>query len=341
MKRLLNTLYVTTDGAYLARQRETVLVRVEHETRLQIPIHVLDGIIAFGHVSASPGLMELCGDKGVALSFFSTTGRFMARVEGPVSGNVLLRRTQFRAADNPDRTSALARSFLIGKIANARSVLRRSIRDRADEDFPDIQFASIRIARLLRRLQAIHPLEELRGIEGEAARLYFSVFDQLIIRDEGFTFEGRSKRPPLDKVNAMLSFVYSLLAHDAASALEGVGLDPAVGFLHRDRPGRPSLALDLLEEFRPTLGDRLVLTLINRGQVHPEGFKIGETGAVWMNDKTRKTVITAYQQRKKDEVTHYFLDEKVPVGHLMHIQARLLARHLRGDLDAYPPFFWK
>ena len=341
MKKLLNTLYVSTEGAYLGRQRETILVRVEHETRLQLPATTLEGVVTFGNVSCSPFMMQLCAEKGVGLTFLSRNGRFIARAEGPLSGNVLLRRTQYRKADDLSAAASIARSFVAGKVSNARAVLRRTIRDARGEASEELARASNRLAMLLRQLSSHHDLDALRGIEGEAASRYFGVFQDLIREPEAFSFARRSKRPPMDRVNAMLSFVYSLLGHDAASALAAVGLDPAVGFLHRDRPGRESLALDLMEEFRPVLGDRLVLSLINRKQVSPGGFNQTESGAVWMDDKTRKALITAYQKRKRDELTHPFLGETAPVGLLMHLQAKLLARHLRGDLDAYPPFFWK
>lgn len=266
MKRLLNTLYVTTQGAYLSREGETVLVRADQETRLRVPIHTLGSIICFGQVSASPPLMELCGEAGVTLSFLSEQGKFLARLHGPVSGNVLLRREQYRRADDEASSSAIARAVLIAKIANCRTVLMRSARERNDnESSGPILSASGHLSRILKGLERETSLDALRGMEGEAARIYFSVFDHLVLaQKKDFYFTERSRRPPLDNLNALLSFIYTLLAHDVASALEGVGLDPAVGFLHRDRPGRPGLALDIMEELRPILADRLALSLVNR-----------------------------------------------------------------------------
>lgn len=343
MRHLLNTLYVTTQGAYVARDGETVLVRVEQQDRLRVPIHTLGGIVCFGQVSCSPPLMGLCGERGVAISFLTEHGKFLARVQGPVSGNVLLRREQYRRADLEDRSAEVARMAVTGKVANARAVLLRAVRERPGTDGAgDLGAAAGRLAGILGDLRSNPTLERTRGLEGDAAHAYFSAFDHLIaVQKQGFYFRARSRRPPLDNLNALLSFVYTLLVHDAAAALETVGLDPAVGFLHRDRPGRPSLALDLMEEFRPVLADRLVLTLINRQQVTPEGFRTTESGGVLMNDATRKAVLLAYQKRKQEEITHPFLEEKMEVGLLPYVQALLLARFLRGDLDAYPPFLWK
>jgi CRISPR-associated protein Cas1 len=343
MKRLLNTLYVTVQGAYLSREGETVLVRVEHETKLQVPIHTLGGIVCFGQVSCSPPLMELCGEAGIALSFLSEQGKFRARLHGPVSGNVLLRRSQYRRADSEDESAAIARSFLIAKMANCRTVLLRAARENADDKGCEaLLSAALGLGRILKGLERRLSLDAMRGAEGEAARIYFGVFDRLILaQKDDFYFTERSRRPPLDNINALLSFIYTLLVHDAASALEGVGLDPAVGFLHRDRPGRPGLALDMMEEFRPYLADRLALSLVNRQQVKGKGFRKTETGAVMMDDATRKEVLVAYQKRKQEELEHPFLGEKAAVGILLHCQAMLLARYLRGDLDGYPPFIWK
>ncbi len=341
MRRLLNTLYVTNPNAYLARDGETVHVRVEQVTKLKAPIHTLSGIVCFGHILCSPSCMELCARNGVTLSFLTEHGRFMARVHGPVSGNVLLRRAQYRAAEDPDRRADLARGFVLGKVANARTVLQRSNRDRETPD-PDLTDAVDRLADALSGLQRDATLDSLRGQEGDAARTYFAVFDKLItVQRDAFWFHERNRRPPLDNVNALLSFLYTLATHDVSSALEGVGLDPAVGFLHADRPGRPSLALDMVEEFRPYVADRLALTLINREQVRAKGFVQTETGGVTMDDDTRKEVLVAYQKRKQEEIRHPFLDERIPIGLLPHVQALLLARRLRGELDAYPPFLWK
>jgi CRISPR-associated protein Cas1 len=342
MKQLLNTLYVTTQNAYLARENETVVVRVEHETRLRVPIHTLGGIVCFGLVSCSPPLMELCGERNVAISFLSERGRFYARVQGPVSGNVLLRREQYRRADDLEASAEIARAVVAAKVANCRTVLLRGVRDHPDANSAALGAAADTLARILNALREPMPLDAVRGREGEAARLYFSVWDHLITaQKEDFFFHDRNRRPPLDNVNALLSFLYTLLTHDMAAALEAVGLDPAVGFLHRDRPGRPGLALDMIEELRPGLADRLVLSLVNRQQVKGKGFVKSESGGVVMDDATRKEVLVAYQNRKQEEIQHPFLGEKIAIGLLPHAQALLMARHLRGDLDGYPPFFWK
>ncbi len=343
MKRHLNTLYVTTQGAYLFKEGETVAVKVEDETRLQLPLHTLNGIVCFGRVSCSPYLMGACADRDVAISFLTENGRFLARVQGPVAGNVLLRREQYRRADNDGASAAVTWALLTGKLANSRTVLQRALRDHGDKIAAEpVEKAAVHLAALLKGLNPQTPLNVLRGVEGDAARTYFGVFDHLITtgKDE-FRFCGRNRRPPLDKVNCLLSFIYTLLMHDVRSALECVGLDSAVGFLHRDRPGRPGLALDLMEEFRSFIADRLALSLINLGQVAAKGFRSIDTGAVLMDDDTRKKVLMAYQKRRQDEILHPFLNERMPVGLLFHTQALLMARFLRGDLDGYPPFVWK
>jgi CRISPR-associated protein Cas1 len=343
MKRHLNTLYVTTQGAYLFKEGETVAVKVENETRLQLPLHTLDGIVCFGRVSCSPYLMGACADRDVAISFLTENGRFLARVQGPVAGNVLLRREQYRRADNDSTSAAVTCALLTGKLANSRTVLQRALRDHRSKIAVDpVEKAARHLSALLKGLNPQTALNVLRGIEGDAARTYFGVFDHLITNSkEAFRFNGRNRRPPLDRVNCLLSFIYTLLLHDVRSALECVGLDPAVGFLHRDRPGRPGMALDLMEEFRSYIADRLALSLINLGQVAAKGFRILDTGAVLMGDDTRKKVLVAYQKRKQDEILHPFLNERMPVGLLFHTQALLMARFLRGDLDGYPPFVWK
>lgn len=340
MKQLLNTLYVTTQGAYLSKDGETVVVRIEHENKLRLPIHTLSGIVCFGQVSCSPPLMGFCAENDVALSYLSEHGAFLARVQGPVNGNVLLRRQQYRLADAAEASTALARTMVQAKLANCRTVLLRAIREYGEN--PCIADAAGRLARNIQMLDAASSIDEARGIEGDGARNYFSVFDHLITTaKEDFFFHERSRRPPLDNVNALLSFLYTLLVHDIVGALEAVGLDPAVGFLHRDRPGRPGLALDLMEELRPVLADRLALSLINRRQVHEDGFEKAEAGGVTMDAPTRKDVLLAWQKRKQEEIQHPFLGERIAFGLLPHAQALLLARHLRGDLDAYPAFFWR
>ena len=343
MKQHLNTLFITTEGAYLAKDGQAIVVRVERQTRLRVPLHNLDGVVCFGRVGLSPGLMAACAESGVTISLLSPYGRFRAAVVGFSPGNVLLRRQQYRAADDPQSACCVARNVVAGKIANARSVLLRALRDAPkSEAMGPVSSAAKRMAGQLEEARGAGSLDRLRGFEGEAAAAYFGVFGRLIrVEAEAFRFSGRVRRPPTDRVNALLSFLYSILMHDARSACESVGLDAAVGFLHRDRPGRPGLALDLMEELRPFLVDRLVLSLVNRRQVKGSGFQITASGAVTMDDKTRKQVLVAYQKRKQDTIQHPFLGEKTSVGLLVHLQARLLARHLRGDLDAYPPFIWR
>lgn len=343
MKRLLNTLYVTTQGSYLHREGETVEVTQDGEIKLRVPIHTLQGIVCFGQVSMSPPLMGLCAERRVMVSFLSRNGRFLARVEGPVSGNVLLRREQYRRADNPELAGEVARSLVTAKVNNCRVVLQRALREHPDlEGAQNLSSSINHLSEILKSLEKVPALDSIRGLEGEAASNYFSVFNNLIFaQNEDFSFNERNRRPPLDNINAMLSFLYTLLSHDATSALETVGLDPAVGFLHRDRPGRPGLALDIMEEFRPYLVDRLALSLINLKQINGKGFTKTETGAVKMDDKTRKEVIVAYQNRKLEEITHPFLGEKIAVGLLPYAQALLLARYLRGDIDTYAPFLWR
>jgi CRISPR-associated protein Cas1 len=343
MKRHLNTLYVTTPGAYLAKDGEAVAVRVDDEVRLRVPVHTLGGIVCFGAIGASPYLLGFCAERGVGVSFLSERGRFLAKLEGPVSGNVLLRREQYRQADAEGAAVAVAGPMVAAKVANSRTVLLRAARDRpAAAGAPRLLAAARALGSCLPALEAGGTLDGLRGLEGNAARIYFEVFDALIAQQkDAFSFRKRSRRPPRDRVNALLSFLYALLRHDAESALAAVGLDPAVGFLHRDRPGRPGLALDLMEELRAFLADRLALSLINLKQVRPEGFSFDEAGGVAMDDDTRKAVLVAYQVRKQEEIVHPFLGEKTTVGLLAHLQAALLARYLRGDLDGYPPFLWK
>lgn len=344
MKKHLNTLFVTTQGAYLNKEGETVVVSVKREKKLQLPIHTLGGIVCFGQVSCSPFLMGFCAEQNVSISFLTEYGRYLAKVQGPVSGNVLLRREQYRQADAPETSARIARALIIGKITNSRTVLQRAIRDHGDRmDVDAVQKAADELVGLLKSLRdETMSLDSIRGMEGRAGHVYFSVFDQLITaQKEDFQFRGRNRRPPLDHVNALLSFFYTLLCHDISAALETVGLDPAVGFFHQDRPGRPSLALDMMEEFRPFLVDRLVLSLINRSQVVKKGFQKSESGAIRMSDETRKTVLTVYQNRKQEESNHPFLGEKMPLGLFFFTQALLMARYLRGDLDGYPPVIIK
>ncbi|WP_339138103.1 MAG: type I-C CRISPR-associated endonuclease Cas1c [Candidatus Electrothrix sp. GW3-4] len=341
MKKHLNTLFVTTQGAYLAKEGETVAVRVEKKVRLRLPVHTLNGVVCFGNVGCSPFLLGFCAERDVTISFLTEHGRFLARVQGPVSGNVLLRREQYRRADDPTFSALMARAFINGKVANCRYLLNRTLRDHADKiDTNAMNKAVNHLTGLLKSLGRDLPLDKVRGTEGDAAHIYFSAFDHLIIHHkEDFFFRQRSRRPPLDLVNCLLSFLYTLVMHDVRSALECTGLDPAVGFLHRDRPGRSGLALDMMEEFRP-MADRIALSLINRGQLQAKDFVVSASGGVRMKDKARKTLLTTYQERKQDVLQHPFLEEKMPLGLFFHTQALLLARFLRGDLDGYPPVIW-
>ncbi len=341
MTVLLNTLYITTPEAYLRLEGETVCVMIEKEKRLQVPMHHLGAIVCFGDVMLSPALLGRCMQEGRSVVWLERGGRFLARVEGPVNGNILLRQAQYRAADDSDKTVELARAFLAGKLRNSRNVLLRGARDNQD----DIERATLvrnarLIARHLQKLPHAFNLDSLRGEEGNAARIYFQSMQYLIrqpVRDD-FAFDVRSRRPPLDPMNAILSFLYAVLLHDCRSALETVGLDCQLGFLHAVRPGRPALALDLLEEFRSVIADRLALTLVNRGQIQASHFDKREGGAVMLNEKGRKAVIVAYQERKQGMLTHSVLDQQMPVGLLPQVQARLLARYLRGDASAYVPY---
>ena len=344
MKKLLNTLYVMTDGASLRKDGDNLVAEIEGAERARVPFHMLGSVVIFGGIFVSPPLIQALAPLGITIVLLDRAGRFQARIEGPVSGNVLLRRAQYRAAEAPDD---IVRSIVSAKIANQRAVLQRALRDYGT-DMPAERRAAVeaaveRQARILRRVAfADESLDALRGAEGEAAQLYFAVFGDLVRSpDTDIRFLGRSRRPPLDPVNALLSFLYTLLTHDCRSAAEGVGLDPAVGFLHRDRPGRPSLALDLMEELRPIFADRLALSLLNRRQLRVRDFERRDGGAVLLTDEGRRTVLAAWQERKKEERRHPFLDETAPLGLVPHLQALLLARHLRGDLDAYPPWVWK
>jgi CRISPR-associated protein Cas1 len=343
MKRHLNTLFVLTPGTYLAKNGECLEARVDEAPRVRVPIAGLESVVCLGRVSASPQALAHCAGHGVALSYLTESGQFLARLEGAVSGNVMVRRTQYRWADDLARAAALARAFVTGKVYNARHVLRRGARETADDGArAALTAAADDLSGALRRLPRENDLDAIRGIEGEAGRIYWSAFPRLIISgDLAFAFAGRNRRPPLDPVNALLSFLYTLLVHDIRAALESGGVDPQVGFLHRDRPGRPGLALDMMEEFRAVLADRLALSLINRGQVGAGGFVRRESGAVEMDDATRRTVIAAWQERKGEEREHPFLKEKVSIGLFWHLQALLLKRYLRGDLDGYPPCLWR
>jgi CRISPR-associated protein Cas1 len=338
MKRLLNTLYITRQESYLHKERETIVIKHGDDKLGQFPALAVGNILCFGQISVSPFLMGYCGEQGIGLSFFTDYGRFLARIEGRQTGNVLLRRAQYRWADDPEKSFAVARLMVAAKIASSRSILLREIRNHGDN--PLLKNAGAKLASSLRRARSARNMGEVRGIEGDAANGYFAVFNELL-RGSGFTFSGRMRRPPTDPVNALLSFVYSLITQECSSALQGVGLDPYVGFLHRDRPGRVSLALDLLEEFRAPWADRFVLTLINRRQVQPDNFISEASGAVRLTEEARKKLLVAYQERKHVEITHPYLEEQVPIGLLPHCQALLLARHIRRDTVHYPPYLAK
>lgn len=341
MKRLGNTLYVMTPEAWLTLDGETIVIKKEEESSTRLPLHNLESIVCFTWQGASPALMGACAERNIGLSFLTPYGRFQARVTGRVQGNVLLRRKQFEVSQK-EAGVPIAASFLLGKISNCRKVLERAMRDHSMIlDVKSLASASNFLKETLRAISNCRTTADLMGFEGSAAKAYFGVFDQLILQQrEAFFFRERSRRPPLDNMNSLLSFLYTLLTSEAASALETVGLDPFVGFLHCDRPGRPSLALDLMEELRPVMVDRLALSLVNRKQITGKGFTTRESGGILMDDDTRKAVLTAWQERKREDVFHPYMKEKLPFGLLPHVQALLLARYLRGDLDAYPPFFW-
>lgn len=340
MKHHLNTLFVTTQGSYLKKDGEAVAVRVAKETRIRVPLINLSSIVCFGRVSCSPPLLGACARAGISIAFFTEYGRFLAVSHGFTSGNVLLRRAQYRWADDVEKSVEAARMFVLGKVANYRAILRRAARE---NEIPEIsqQLADVctRLTQILGILNGPVTLELLRGLEGQASAEYFSVFGHLILaQKDKFTFTNRSRRPPRDFVNTLLSFLYALLTADVRGACEATGLDSAVGFLHRDRSGRPGLALDLMEEFRPILADRVALTLINRQQIKPKDFVTQPGGAVLLTEAGRRCVLQEYQARKNEIITHPFLNEKMTLGLVPHIQARLLARWLRGELDSYPPF---
>ena len=346
MRRHLNTLYVTSEDAWMRKDGANLVVEVAGVERGRVPIHMIGGVICFTRVGMSPALMAACAESGVAISFLTPHGRFQARIEGPRSGNVLLRRAQYRAAEDPAITVPFVRGVVAAKAANQRTVVRRALRDHRASLTPPalaaLTEAELRLGDSARRAALTSDIASLRGIEGEAAGAYFAAFGYLVrVAAPEFAFTGRSRRPALDRLNALLNFLYAMLGHDCRSALEGVGFDPQVGLYHADRPGRASLALDLIEEFRPVLADRLALSLINRGQLCPDDFIVEAAGAVTLKDAARKDVLTAWTERKKEELRHPFLGETVTLGLVPHIQAQLLARHLRGDLDGYPPFIWK
>lgn len=343
MRHLLNTLYVFTEDAYLVLDGENVVVRRDGVELGRVPLHTLECILCFSYRGASPALMGACAERKVALSFFDRKGRFLAGTYGEQRGNVLLRKAQYAWSEDAEKSLAIARGFIAGKLYNSRWVLERAVRDhglRIDSD--SVKAASVKLGASIRNVTGCESMDSLRGIEGDAAAEYFGVFDELVLRDkETFRFSGRVRRPPTDAMNAMLSLFYTVLAFDCASALEGVGLDPFVGFMHVDRPGRRSLALDLMEELRPVFVDRFVLSAVNNRVVGSSDFEKRESGEVRLSDEGRRTLFGAWQDRKKETIMHPFLKEKIPRGLVPHVQALLLARCVRGDLDGYPPFLWK
>lgn len=343
MRQLLNTLFVTSEDIYLSLDGENVVASREHQEAARYPLHTLSGIVSFSYPGASPALMGACAERGISLAFCTPRGRFLARIAGSTSGNVLLRRAQYRTADELSASCRIARSMIFGKVYNARWSVERTKRDHAMRvDTGRLAEVSAQLQGLLPQIAAETSLESLRGLEGSGATAYFGVLDEMILREkETFFFHERSRRPPLDAFNALLSFAYSLLAHDCASALESVGLDAYVGFLHRDRPGRESLALDLMEELRACMADRFVLTIVNNRVLKASDFVFRESGAVLLTDEGRRTFLRRWQERKYETITHPFLEEKLPWGLVPYVQSLLLARYLRGDLDDYPPFLWK
>lgn len=343
MRQLLNTLFVTSEDIYLSLDGENVVANRDGQAVARYPLHTLQGIICFSYSGASPALMGACAGRGIALSFCTPNGRFLARVSGENNGNVLLRRQQYRIADDPTQSCALARSMIFGKLYNSRWSIERTCRDHALRvDGDKLRGVCAQLHGLLPAVAEETSLDSLRGLEGTGASAYFGVFDELILGNKDvFFFRGRSRRPPLDCLNAALSFAYALLSHDCAAALENAGLDAYVGFLHRDRPGRSSLALDLMEEMRPCMADRFVLTLVNNRSLSEKDFTRQDNGAVLLNDAGRKEFLKCWQERKRDTITHPYLGEKIPWGLVPYVQALLLARYIRGDTDAYPPFLWK
>lgn len=343
MRHLLNTLFITSEDIYLSLDGENVVANRDGQAVARYPLHTLSGILSFSYAGASPALMGACAQREIGLSFCTPRGKFLARVTGESSGNVLLRRIQYRMADDPAQSCLIARNMIFGKVHNARWSVERTRRDhglRADGEV--LAGASQILKDLLSLISNETSLESLRGLEGTGATAYFRALDHMILSGkEIFSFQCRTRRPPLDPFNALLSFSYSLLANDYAAALESVGLDSYVGFLHRDRPGRTSLALDLMEELRPCFADRFVLTLINNRVMNASDFQYREGGAVLLSDEARRTFLKAWQERKRETITHPYLGKKLPWGLVPYIQALLLARYIRGDLDAYPPFLWK
>ncbi len=343
MRKLLNTLYVMTENCYLSLDGENIVIQDGEKTLGRFPLHTLENIVCFTYKGASPALMGACAERQIGMSFFSPRGAFQARIVGKEYGNVLLRKEQYRISDSRERSITYAKNMIVGKVFNCRWSIERTLRDHAYRvDAEKLRNVSKALYEILPQIDGTNEPEGLRGLEGKAAEQYFSVFDHMILNQkDDFKFTTRSRRPPLDNLNAVLSFVYTVLAGDCANALAGVGLDPYVGFLHSDRPGRTSLALDLMEEFRPVLADRFILTLINTKALQAVHFEKQKDNAVFLNDEGRKVFFAAWQSHKRESITHPYLKEKIPWGLVPYVQALLLARTIRGDLEEYPPFLWK
>jgi CRISP-associated protein Cas1 len=342
VKKLLNVIYVLSDNSYIFKEGETIAVKVGGKEKVRVPVHTVESIVCFGNTTVSTPLIAFCGEKGVGLTFLSSSGWFYGRVEGPIRGNVLLRKKQYEYASNQEKSSRITYGFILAKIANGRNILLRAARkEESSKSLDHIRNSAQKMADIAKILDPSMDIDSLRGLEGMAAKIYFSTFNNLLLSDEkDLAFIERSKYPPRDKVNALLSFTYALLTHDVRSSLESVGLDPAVGFLHAIRPGRPSLALDMMEELRSPLCDRFVISLINLKQIKSEDIAVN-AGIVKMTDDARKKVISAWQKRKKESITHPFIEEKILIGLIPYVQAQLMARYIRGDLDNYPPFYWR
>ncbi len=343
MKKLLNVLYITSENSYLSLDGENVVVLIDNEEKFRIPLINIESIVCLNYSGASPALMGFCAERGIGICFLKPSGGFLARVSGGVQGNVFLRKKQYFLSEVEAECCSISKNIITGKLLNSKVVIDRAVRDHPLQvNASELKEVSSYIKRSTQALRKASTLEEIRGIEGDCARKYFGVFDQLILHQkEDFFINERNKRPPKDNMNALLSFLYTLLAHDLQSALETVGLDPYVGFLHRDRPGRASLALDLMEELRAFLADRLAISLVNRKQISAKGFYKKETGGIIMDSDTKKVVLTAWQERKKEEIVHPFLDEKIKIGLIPYAQSLLMARFLRKDLEEYPPFLWR
>jgi CRISPR-associated protein Cas1 len=343
MRKLLNTLFILSEETYLSLDGENIVILAENSEKRRFPLHMLENIMCFSYKGASPALMGACAERKIGLSFFSPNGKFLAGVHGKEYGNVLLRKQQYRISDDKEQGVQYAKNMMIGKVYNSRWTLERTARDHKERvDYESIRKISAELQEGLLKIRTVDNIDQLRGIEGELASRYFSVFDELILNQkDDFIFQTRNRRPPMDRVNALLSFAYAVVERECANALRSVGLDPFVGFMHTDRPGRESMALDIMEEFRSILCDRFVLTLINTKTVRKDSFMKGDDGAVLLNDKGRKIFFNNWQNRKRELITHPFLKEKMEWGLVPYIQALLLARTIRGDIEEYPPFLWK